>query len=166
MIIALTKKLAEKAKIQLDAPPDILNPFYSWHAKSFLYKGRNGMILINDKTYYSITLWGLKSVHFKKLDVVVKEAISETFLYEGFSDETVTGYIEQCGNVAYTKTYSRKIIGILNSFELPITYALYDHMENRNVNIIEINKSMGRFLCGGPNYVNPIEQLRKEMNYD
>ena len=111
MLIECTKKLADAMKIKLgDITPIKREPFYEWHANLFWFDRRKGVILMNNQTRYCIVLYGVKAEHFKKLGSIMLSAIEETFMAEGFPVVRVKRYIENCGDVVYTKTHDRSIL--------------------------------------------------------
>lgn len=165
MLLECTKKLADAMKIKLNVITPIRRaPFYEWHANIFLFDRRKGVILMNNQTRYCIVLYGLKAEHFKKLGSIVLAAIEETFIAEGFPDEKVQRYIENCGDVVYTKTHDRSILGQINEFHIAISWEIEYHLPSNSVNLIELNKWASRLLCGTLGYVYPIEMLKKAMN--
>ena len=165
MLIECTKKLSEVMKINL-APYDEskADPFYEWHANVFMLFRRKGVLLMNNKTRYSIVLYGLKMEHFKKFDDIVLDAIEETFLIEGLAKEAVEAYIEDCGQVQYTKTHDRRVLGQMNDFDISISWQIEEHLPTRNLNLVSLNHWIGcNLMCGSLNYAHPIDLLRKEF---
>lgn len=118
---------------------------------------------MNNQTRYCIVLYGLKAEHFKKLGSIVLSAIEETFIAEGFPVDWVKRYIENCGDVVYTKTHDRSILSQMNDFLIYVSWEIEDHLPTNTVNMVELNKRVGRQLCGTLGYVHPIEMLTKAM---
>lgn len=141
MIIECTKKLADAMKINLK-PYDATNvdSFYEWHANLFMFDRRKGVLLMNNKTMYCIVLYGIKMKHFKRFDKVVLDAIRENFLAEEFGEYVVDKYIDNCGNVEYTKTHDRSVLGEMKDFDISISWQLEEYLPSKNINIIELNK--------------------------
>lgn len=165
MIIECTKKLSEAMKIKL-VPYDETkaDPFYDWHANLFMLYRRKGVLLMNNKTRYCIVLYGLKMEHFKKFDTIVLDAIRETFLVEGLAEEAVEAYIEDCGQVQYTKTHDRSVLGQMKEFDISISWKIEDHILRNTINLVSLNRWIGRnLMCGTLDYAHPIDLLRKEF---
>lgn len=78
-------------------------------------------------------LTGVKAEHFKKLGSIVLSAIEETFIAEGFPVDWVKRYIENCGDVAYSKTHDRSVLGQINDFLIPISWEIEYHLPSNNV---------------------------------
>lgn len=165
MIIECTKKLADAMKIKLDLyDPTNADPFYEWHANLFMFDRRKGVLLMNNKTRYCIVLYGIKMEHFKKFDVIVLDAIRETFIAEGFRSDVVQKYVAKCDEVEYTKTHDRSVLGQMKDFYISISWQIEEYLPSENVNLEELNKWVGSSLmCGSLGYVNPIVLLKKEF---
>ncbi|MBF8982692.1 hypothetical protein IZY60_03975 [Lutibacter sp. B2] len=165
MLMECTKKLSNSMKIELN---DIMfikrDPFYEWHANLFMFGRRKGVILMNNQIRYCIILYGLKAEHFKKFDSIVLSAIKETFLTEGFLEDKVDKYIANCGDVIYTKTHDRSILGQINDFLIAISWQIEEHIPSDNINLVELNKWAGHLMCGTLGYAYPIDLLKKEMS--
>lgn len=165
MIIECTKKLADAMKIKIN-PYNAANAgsFYEWHANLFVFDRRKGVILMNNKTRYCIVLYGVKMEHFKRFDKVVLDAIRETFLVEGFPEDTVDKYITKCGDVDYTKTHDRSVLGQMKDFDISISWKIEEYLPSENINLIELNKWVNNTLmCGSLNYAHPIDLMREEL---
>ncbi|HWI54423.1 MAG TPA: hypothetical protein VNT57_01915 [Desulfobacteria bacterium] len=165
MLMELTKKLADTMNIKLpDITPLKREPFYEWHANLFLFDRRKGVILMNNRTRYCIVLFGLKAEHFRKFSSIVLTAIEETFLAEGFPEELVRRYMEKCGNVVYTKTHDRSILSQINDMHVHLSWKIEEYLPNSGLNVMELNRWLGRILLGSQGYSRPIEKLTEEMN--
>ena len=165
MLIECTKKLSEAMKIKL-LPYDETKaaPFYEWHANLFYLFRRKGVLLMNNKTRYCIVLYGLKMEHFTKFDTIVLDAIKWTFLTEGIAREAVDAYIEDCGEVQYTKTHDRRVLGQMKEFDISISWEIEKHLPSSDINLVSLNHWIGhRLMCGSFNYANPIDLLRNEF---
>ncbi|MFL0196288.1 DUF6933 domain-containing protein [Clostridium sp. WILCCON 0269] len=165
MIIECTKKLAEAMKIKLK-PYDATSTdsFYGWHANLFMFDRRKGILLMNNKTRYCIVLYGVKMEHFKKFDKIVIDVIKEIFLAEGLEADIVDRYIAKCGDVDYTKTHDRSVLGQMKDFYISISWQIEEYLPSENINLIELNKWVNsNLMCGSLNYANPIDLLREEF---
>ena len=167
MYIQCTKKLLEAGKFELgEYQGSELSPFYEWHANLFVLHRRKGVLLMNNATRYGIVLYGLKATEFKRFDQIVLDSMWETFLAEGFSEEQVRKYIENCGEVRYSKTNSRSVLGYLSQFDWYMSAFIDDYLPSDSINLVGLN-----LACGG-NYtifkqagkiVHPLDLLKEEM---
>lgn len=167
MIIECTKKIADAMKINLK-PYDATNAdsFYEWHANLFMFDRRKGVLLMNNKTRYCIVLYGVKMEHFKRFDKVVLDSIRETFLAEGFPENIVDKYITKCGDVDYTKTHDRRVLGQMKDFDISISWQIEEYLPSEDINFIELNKWVNNTLmCGSLNYAHPTDLIREELEF-
>ncbi len=165
MIIECTKKLADAMKIKLKSY-DTTNadPFFEWHANLFMFVRRKGVLLMNNKTRYCIVLYGVRMEHFKRFDKVVIDSIRGTFLAEGFGEDLVDKYIAKCGNIDYTKTHDRSVLGQMQDVDISISWKLEEYLPSENINLIELNKWVNNTLmCGSLDYSHPIDLIREEL---
>ncbi|WP_238882885.1 hypothetical protein [Clostridium sp. YIM B02551] len=165
MIIECTKKLTDAMKMKVEAYEDgNTKSFFEWHANMFMFDRKKGVILMNNKTRYCIILYGLKTEHFKKFNVIILNAIRETFIAEGFSLEIVDKYITDCGEVHYTKTHDRSILSQITEFYFSISWQIEYYLPSEVLNLVELNQWVGSSLmCGTLGYANPIDLLKQEM---
>ena len=166
MLIECTKKLADAMKINV-TPYDATHAdsFYEWHANVFTFDRRKCVVLMNNKTRYSIVFYGMKMKEFKEFDVIALKAIKDTFLAEGFSEAVVDRYLERCGDVQYSKTHDRSIIGQLNDAIISISWKLEDFLPTEQVHMMDLSMWAGEnLLCGPIGYAAPIDLLKKEFD--
>lgn len=143
-----------------------IDSLYEWHANLFMFDRRKGVLLMNNKTRYCIVLYGVKMEHFKKFDKVALDAIRETFLTEGFSEDIVDKYIDKCGNVDYTKTHDRSILGQMKEFYISISWQIEDYLPIEGINLVEFNKWVGSSLmCGSLYYAYLVKSLREKLKF-
>lgn len=164
MFLQCTKKLADVLKIKL---PDITvihrQPLYEWHANLFVFNRRRGVIMMNNQTRYCVVLYGLKAEHFKKFDHIALSAIEQTFLAEGFSEDTVEGYIQQCGEVVFTKTHDRSVLGQMNDMLYMMSYWIEDYLPVNDFCMVDVSKRLGEVPVGSLKYAYPIDCLREVL---
>ncbi len=165
MLIQCTKKLAKASKWDLvEYEKDEEPSFYDWHANLFLYNRRKGVMLMNDATRYCIILYGLKAADFKRFDQIALEAMKETFLAEGFSMNQINAYIENCGEVTYTKTSNRSILSQMSLFDWYVSEDIEEFVPSDSLNLVELNKEIGRIILGAAHKgFYPIELLKEQM---
>ncbi len=163
MFIECTKKLADAMKIKVNVVPSNHEPFYAWHANLFMFDRRKAVILMNNATRYCVVLYGLKAEHFKNFDSIFLSSIQETLLAEGLDRDKVNKYMENCGNVNYTKTHDRSILSQINEFLISITWQIEHHLPSESLNLVSLNKWAGELMCGSLGYAYPIDLLKKEF---
>lgn len=164
MIIECTKKLADVLKMKLcDSAYIKKDPLYEWHADIFVYDRRKGVILMNNKTRYSIVIYGLKAEHFKRFTSIVLLAIEKTFLAEGFAKEVVARYLYHCGEANYTKTHDRSILGQINDIKILMPYYIGSYLPNSDIYLIELSRAFGEIAMTRLDHCFPIKSLRAAL---
>ncbi len=165
MIIECTKKLTDVLKIQVDKYSEVESDrFYEWHGNVYIFDRKKVVVLMNNKTRYCIVLYGLRGEHFKKFDKIALDAIRETFLAEGYSEEIVEGYIKKCDAVKYTKTHDRSILSQISKFYISISWEIENHLPSENINLVTLNKWVGSsMMCMTQDFCNPIDALKIEI---
>jgi len=163
VILGTTRKLMDNLKTGFQNVV-VLNDksFWDWHAHIFIYNRRKCVIAINNLTRYCIILYGLRAEHFKNFDSILLSAMRGTFIAEGFDNQKVDRYIEACGQVICTKTYNRSIIGSLNDFLYLAEYKMAE-CDLTKMNLVDLNRCMGKFVSSKLDLIFPIEMLKREF---
>ncbi len=141
MQICCTKKLYDKMKItpERDAEEPAL---YSWHANLIdVYGAGQTVVLSNDKTRYTLVLAGLKQKHFKRLGEHIITALKETMREETVKQEVVDKYLEEAGDIVYTKTRNRSLLAKMNK-SCDSTHFLGDSIDKNSIYQPEIAKAV------------------------
>jgi len=164
LTIQCTKKLNEKLKNSIEVTADNkLNPLYSWHANLFLFNRKNGVMLMNNQTFYNVVLFGVKKEHFTDFGQIVMKAIKDNFAVEGIADQVIERYFKNAGNIHYTKTHDRKILGQMNDMIFMTQCILEDYQYNGAVNILELNKTNNRSPMVKRRHHRAIDALKEEL---
>ena len=165
MLISCTKKLADALKIKVfEVVPIRRNRLFEWHANLFVFNRRNGVIMMNNLTRYSVVLYGLKADHFKKFNELVLSAIEQTFRSEGFSDEVISNYVRTGAQMIYAKSSDRSILGQLNDVQYHLEWRIEKRAPLDSVYMVEISKELNRIPLGKQmNYYFAIDLLHAEL---
>lgn len=113
MIINCTKKLQDELGIK-PSLMEVEDPLFSWHANILRVNRRKTMVLVNDASRYNIILYGLKAKNFKEIEKTITSAIYDTLLSDGVNPEIIEKYLEKAGQISFSKTQNRSMIGRLN----------------------------------------------------
>ncbi|WP_102344756.1 plasmid pRiA4b ORF-3 family protein [Bacillus sp. Marseille-P3661] len=165
MLIQCTKKLLD----ELGRKPEVhesAEPLFSWHANLITVNRRKTIVLMNDKSKYTIILHGLKAKDFKKLDETILNAIRETFQEELISDEIIEKYIHHSKEFTYAKTKDRSSVAKLNK-ACETVYFYEDRLNHEFIINSAASKEVSRFLVGDSErkneYIYPNEELYKDL---
>lgn len=164
MQIGCTKNLQDELMITAEAPVQD-DDFYSWTA-NFVKAGRRKMVVVvNDATRFSFVLFGLKAVDFKKLDKLIVNGIRESFRSIFVTEQTIEKYLDEAGEIKYTKTKSAAHVGGLTQ---PCQMAYYWQEyadQNQIYQSFMTNKCNDNLitLYQQKNYVKPSKEMTNVM---
>ncbi|WP_066172599.1 plasmid pRiA4b ORF-3 family protein [Bacillus marinisedimentorum] len=165
MLIQCTKKLLDKLKRKPETESEETNPVFSWHANLLTQNRRNTVVLVNDSNRYVIVLHGLKAKDFQKIDQLIVQAIRETFQAEGIREELIEQYIQDAGEIRFTKTKDRTSVARMNSSCEPVYY--HDELfDETSIVQTAMSKRASRNLVGAGkknSYIEGYEELYKDL---
>lgn len=162
-IISCTKKLFEISHFLEEEDPLMDDDFYKWHAHLFRMDRKNNIILMNNKTRYNITLFGLKKEHYKNFYGIFIDAISNNFKAEGVPEPTINNYLMRMNDLKFTKTYNRSVLGSITDMIKMIEFRIEDYLPVQEMNIVELNKKNNRTPILKLKEVFPIDSLRSAL---
>ncbi|MDQ0195256.1 DUF6933 domain-containing protein [Paenibacillus wynnii] len=141
--ISCTKKLFDYSNLPQSPVPEIgYDPLLGWHAHIYRGGKKNCLIIMNDLTRYQILLYGVKKEHFRNFEDVFLSNLEMNLKADHFSREIITDYISKLGNLIYTKTHNRSILGSINDQALISTHWIERYLPSDELNINEFNKRM------------------------
>lgn len=128
MIIYCSKALQKALKLnKIDfATPEQLetedNPFYAWHGHIAKVDGRNTIVLMNDKTMYSILFRNKLPRNKDKFAGLVMEALPYTFEVGNVNREEIINYMSHVDNIVFAEKADRQITGNITRMILDMGY--------------------------------------------
>lgn len=148
LTIQCTKKLADELKINVvKVKPLVLNPLYAWHAHLFFIQRHKCVLVMNNHTRYNFLMYGLKKADFNNFDNIVIDAIRENLLFDGNDESIVEKYMQGCGQVIYTATSDRSVVGQINEMRFAIEYHFEDdRVDGKETDISELNRWLNKFI--------------------
>ena len=171
MYFHCTKALLDKLKIAsssltpIEECDDGAEGFYSWHANIIPIGRRKAVVFMNNRTRYLIVLYGMKAQDWKKIEQLFREGLYTALKVEGFTDEIINTYLENCGEVQYAKTAGRQMVGFLNqareAVEIHCEYLYEDSVIQDRISLFA-----GKYICnfGESGYGYPIEMMGRALS--
>ncbi len=162
MKLQCTKSLLDELKLDPIEKLPYENNLFSWHCNLIKINRKKMIILVNDLIRCSIVLYGLKAKDFKKLDILVREAIKEVFAAGHISEEIIERYLADSGEIRYTKTQGKPMVARMNSTCRDAKFYV-DYLNPYSI----IQKNMSREVNGcltkglDKEYIYPDEQLQR-----
>lgn len=159
-IISCTKKLFEVSKFIEEQDLNVDEELYKWHAHVFRLEKRNNVIVMNNKTRYSIVLFGMKKEHFQKFDHIFKETLQDNFRAEEIPESIINEYFNRMNDTKFTKTFDRSIIGSMTEMIRFTGFRIEDYLPIQEMNIKELNMENNRTPILKLKECYPIDSLR------
>ncbi|WP_282154501.1 plasmid pRiA4b ORF-3 family protein [Cytobacillus gottheilii] len=163
MLIQCTKKLLDQLNMKAEAAAEE-EPLFSWHANLLTINRKKTIVLVNNLTWYSVVLYGLKSKDYKRIDELLIEAISDALHEEGIKEEVIARYLNHAQKVRFTKTKDRTHVARLNKgCEYVQVYA--DELDDQKISNSKAGKLASMFLVsdGKKGYLYPHKELFKHL---
>ena len=115
--LRLTQKVQKAAGInskQLVEVSEAKTGLGSWTVNLFNQNRRKVLIFVNDTTLYSFVLTGIRKEHYGKLSECFGLGLLQLLEVDGFTEKEIAFLIAGVGQISYTKTNSRKVLGTVN----------------------------------------------------
>jgi len=103
-------------------------------------------------TSYSFLVAGLKKSDFQILDEVSRQNLFRNLMRDGFSQEAIEKVLDEIGEIAFTGTCSRSVLGTMNDMSSIIKWTVQDEGGLLNVDIVEMNLKLNRIPLGPLDY--------------
>lgn len=95
-------------------------PFYAWHEHIAKVDGRNTIVLMNDKTMYSLLFINKLPRNKNKFAELVLEALPYTFEVGNVNREEIVNYMSSVDNIVFAEKTDRQITGNITRIFLEI----------------------------------------------
>lgn len=170
MIIYCSKALQTALKLSKTnfATPEQLekedNPFYGWHGHIAKVDGCNTIVLMNDKTMYSLLFRNKLPRNKDKFAELVMEALPYTFEVGNINAEEISTYMSNVDQVVFAEKADRQITGNITRMILDMGYRWeYAWREDETIQAYEAYEQ-NRFLRKiGKDYIVPFEEMLKAL---
>src|SRR5690625_2480821 len=140
MQITLTSKLAKALKMNPEIETKEEAPLFTWTANWITTwdnrRAEDTLVLVNHANRYTVVIYELKRKDLKDISSIIKTAIKNTLLAENINPEIVEEYMQQAGEINFTKNINRKATAWVNhagresSFYISLTFNGIDKMFN------------------------------------
>ena len=166
MLIQCTKKLLDK----LGLPKDNLEPPYgfenfpeslmAWHANLVILDRRKAIILMNNETRFPVVIYRPKPNDFKRIDVLIIEAIRTALRIEGVRKEIIDNYVAAAGEVKFSRTAGKGLVAQMNNSANEIA-CMWDYLDENSLIQKYISLVAGRLLQKSKlgDYYYPVDRI-------
>ncbi|MDR2711758.1 MAG: plasmid pRiA4b ORF-3 family protein [Clostridiales bacterium] len=107
MILHITKKLADKLKL-LPTVELVKDGLHSWRANYVNEDGYCFVVIMNDASRFTVVINEAKAEKLKKLPELFIQTLCNTLLSFNVNPEVIDRYIEEIGEITYSKNSDRK----------------------------------------------------------
>ena len=90
-----------------------INELYAWHGHITKLNGKNTIILMNDRTMYSLVFRNRLPRNVDKFAELIKEAIPYTMEVGGFNNLEIDKYMSGLGKIIFAEKADRQMTGNL-----------------------------------------------------
>ena len=136
----------------------------SWFANLFRVKRRKGVIFTNDRTLYSVLLFGLKKPDFDALGQRFVSGLIANLRRDRFSSETVASIGMACYPVSWGATNNRRVLGSMSGMVQISKYILSAKREEIEDAIALLNHSHNRTPMSALKLVRAIDEMRAALD--
>jgi len=176
MIVKGTKKLWAYLKIEpeesalgfsqgntLDETHD--SSLFSWYANMITIARNNILILLHEKTRFTVILQGLKAADRKNIRSLIKDAVKDALKKEYINQHAIDEYMNAMGEVEFQKATDRSMLGkIKNSAEDMYGFG-YELMDFKHMAQGDLTRNLNSRIYTNKRkeYFYPIDLMIKEL---
>lgn len=145
MQIALTKKLAEAIGIKPTPVSESTEPIFSWTANwtnTFDRRKEDMVVMVNNATRFTITIFGIKRNQFKDIAVKMTTAIRDTLFAMNINSEVVDEHLRQAGEIEFAPNHDRKLTAWVNRQGLDAAFVV-GRAENESEGKLKYEDTLG-----------------------
>lgn len=155
-------KKNELQKIPNDMPIDDL---YAWHGHITKLNGKNTIILMNDRTMYSLIFRNKLPRRADKFAELIKEAIPYTMEVGGFNNPEIDKYMVGVDEIIFAEKPDRQMTGNLTRMFLDMEYTGHRWLKDDSIQVEQAAFENNGLRRQGKDYVRPFEQFLDEIRY-
>lgn len=162
MIIQCTKSLLQKLGLKetdlvsSEGYEQFPESFTAWHANYVKLNGCNVLVLMNNETRFPVVICKPTKKELKDIDGLIRKGIAEALRMEGVREEVIEDYFNFAGEIVFSKTASRSIVGKMNNAIRDLEI-FEDYIDKNSTIQRYISLITGRFITNEGFY--PIEKV-------
>jgi len=110
-----TQKVLKEVRLRKEELRDPGEGFMgSWFVNVFYLQRRKSVLITNDRTLYSVLLWGLRRPDFENLGSRFIAGLASNLKRDGFDTGLIASIGMTCHAVSWATTNSRSVLGSMN----------------------------------------------------
>ncbi|WP_075721700.1 DUF6933 domain-containing protein [Roseburia sp. 499] len=145
------------AKIQID-------DLYAWHGHITKLDGKNTIILMNDKTMYSLIFRNKLPRSADKFATIIKEAVPYIMEVGGFNKTEINKYMTGVGEIIFAEKPDRQMTGNLTRMFLDMEYTGHRWLEDESIQVEQAAFENNGIRRQGKESVKPFGRMLEELD--
>ena len=164
MQLGCTKKLQDFLKENAQPARKDIDPFYTWSGALVTLCRRKAVIVVNDAAHCGFVLLGIKVANLKQIDALILDGIRQMLLCEKIAPTLVEKYLQECGEVHYTKTKNASAVARLNQYCKRVGYFEDDMVVGEMFQQAILQRVNHDYYQEDGNYKDTREELRRQFS--
>ena len=133
-----------------------------WYLNLLWFDRRKCLLLTHAGTVFSIFIPDVRKAELAPIGPYLIDAVVGALRAEGLPVDAL-GELDS-HDVLLTKTASRQVLGFMNEIASHISYAVYEHRNVREVDIVALNAQLQRTLHNhGGRYATPLDLVAERL---
>lgn len=164
MYVFCSKALADalnfkKNELQRMADERKIDELYAWHGHIMKLNGKNTIILMNDKTMYSLILRNRLPKNVETFAILIKKAIPYTMEVGGFNNPEIRNYMDGIGEIVFAIKPDRQMNANISRMFLDLPYTGQGWQEDESVQAEQAAIENNLLRSKNGNYIKPFEEM-------
>ncbi|MDD2235468.1 MAG: hypothetical protein PHV03_11375, partial [Desulfitobacteriaceae bacterium] len=122
---------------------------WAWHANLVNIDRRKAIILMNNKTRYSVVIYRPKPKDYARMKDLIQEAITAALRVEGVGEDVITSYFTAGGEIEFSKTADRSTVAKLNRAVRDVEF-MQEYLDESSLIQRYISIITGRLIQSAP----------------
>lgn len=145
------------AKIQID-------DLYAWHGHITKLDGKNTIILMNDKTMYSLIFRNKLPRSADKFATIIKDTVPYIMEVGGFNKTEINKYMTGVGEIIFAEKPDRQMTGNLTRMFLDMEYTGHRWLEDESIQVEQAAFENNGIRRQGKESVKPFGRMLEELD--
>lgn len=166
MIIQCTKALLDKLnrdkELRTLEGQMLQDDLWAWHANLVNINRRKAIILMNNRTRYSVVIYRPKPKDYARMKELIREAITAALRVEGLREDVIANYFTVGGEIEFSRTGDRSTVAKLNHTVREIEF-MQDYLDESSLIQRYISVVTNRLIQSTPTGETfyPVEEMLK-----
>jgi len=156
-----THKLLKEVCLRRDELGDASDGFMgSWFVNVFRLERRKSVLVTNDRTLYSVLLWGLRRADFDDLGSRFIAGLASNLKRDGFDTGLVASIGIACHPIEWAATNSRSVLGSMNDMISISKYMVALQRQDIESEVVYLNCELNRTPMSALKHIVAMDEMR------